>query len=75
MRRKGPQEVKQVVESEKQAYATLKSGKNKPVFIYYNVRIQEDCTKNVLNLRSPLFRRRKSIVVAIVVKGISDVAV
>ena len=34
MRRKGPQEVKQVVESEKQAYSTLKVGKNKPVFMY-----------------------------------------
>ena len=31
--------------------------------------------ENVLNLRSPLFRRRKSIVVAIVVKGIIGEAV
>ena len=59
-----------MVKGEKQAYSTLTAGKNKPVFIYYNVRIPEDCPKNVLNLSSPLFRRRKSIVVAIVVKGI-----
>ena len=63
------------INGKKQAYSILIAGKNKPVFIYYNVRIPEDCPKNVLNFRSPLFRRRKSIVVAIVVKGIIDEAV
>ena len=42
-------------QGQKQAYSILKAGKNKPVFMYYNVKISEDSANNVLNSRSPLF--------------------